>query len=50
VLGVLGVQHLHRVSGGRAAAAVLVPVALFCGACGAFYAAMFALGMGSALR
>jgi hypothetical protein len=43
VLRILALMSLHRTSAGRAAAAVLLPIVLSCGALLSFYAAVFAL-------
>jgi hypothetical protein len=50
VLRIFALMHFHRVSGGKATAAVLAPLVLFCGACGLLYAAAFAIGMGGAFK
>lgn len=48
VLRILALMHFHQVSGGKATAAVLAPLALLCGACGLLYAAIFAVaGLGA---
>lgn len=49
VLRVLTNMHLHKTSAGKATAAVLLPVLLFCGGLVAFYLAVIALAM-SAVR
>jgi DNA-directed RNA polymerase subunit RPC12/RpoP len=48
VLRVLALMHLHKTTGGKATAAVLVPVVLLCGGLMLFYAAVFALATGFA--
>jgi hypothetical protein len=40
VLRIFAVMHLHNVSAGKATAAVLLPLVLLCGFCGATYAAL----------
>lgn len=45
VLRIIGLVHLHRTTGGKAAAAVLLPGVLLCGGLVALYAAVFALAM-----
>lgn len=49
VLRILGVMHLHRVTAGKATAAVLVPLLLFCGLCGFSYLALMATAFAASL-
>lgn len=50
VLRIIALMHLHRTSAGKAALAVLLPMAVFCGLCGIGYASLLGLGALSAGR
>lgn len=47
VLRIIGLMSFHKTTAGKATAAVLIPVALFCGLIFAFYAAVIGLAMNS---
>jgi hypothetical protein len=46
VLRIFALMHLHKTSGGTAAAGVLLPIGLMCGGLFALYAAVIALAVG----
>jgi hypothetical protein len=46
VLRIFALMHLHKTSGGQAAAGVLLPIGLMCGGLFALYAAVIALAVG----
>lgn len=48
VLRVIALMSLHKTTAGKAVLAVLVPAVVLCGLCGLGYAALFAVGLGSA--
>ncbi|MCC6332991.1 MAG: YIP1 family protein [Myxococcales bacterium] len=50
VLRIIALAYLHKTTGGKAAAAVLVPAAVLCGLCGGAYALLFAAGMSQSFR
>lgn len=49
VLRILGLMHLQQVTAGKATAAVLVPLLLFCGLCGFSYLALMATAFATSL-
>ncbi|MEW6433591.1 MAG: Yip1 family protein [Myxococcota bacterium] len=50
VLRIIALRHFHQTTAGKAALAVLVPIVLLCGVCGAGYLGLFALGMSQGFR